>query len=322
MDRLASMQAFVTTASTGSFSAAARQLGLSATMVAKHVQSLEDRYRVRLFHRSTRHLALTDEGQTLHARCQHLLSEYEEIEGGLSERFKPRGMLRLNASVAFATRHVAPLLPDYADLYPEVEIQLGLSNRNVDVVEEGWDVVLRIGHLPDSSLISRRLASCRMVVCAAPSYLRRRGEPRSVVALAAHNCLGYAPNGAVPQPWLFVGPYGDVPFRPAGNLQSSEGDALHAAAVAGQGIVMEPTFLAAADIASGGLVPLQLDQTPIELPLHALWAPGRNLSAKVRSLVGFLADRYGPEAPWDVVRPGTGPGVMGGVGTPVTGQKL
>ena len=301
MDRFTSMHIFLATVSAGSFSAAAREAGLSPTMVAKHVQSIEDRLGTRLLQRSTRRLALTADGEAYRDRCQQILAEIDELEASIgSDRLAPRGVLRVNAGVAFGVRQVAPLLPAYARLYPAVTVQLGLNNRHVDLVEEGWDVALRIGGLPDSALIARRLALCRMVVCASPDYFAARGTPCAVAELAGHNCLGYAIVSHVPLPWRFQGPDGPTAFEPSGNLQSSEGEALLAAAVAGQGVVMVPTFLATADLAAGRLLPLTLDQEPLGLPLHALWPPGRRLSAKVRSFITFLAEAYGgPQPPWD-----------------------
>ncbi len=304
MDRLNSMQAFVTTADTGSFSAAGRQLGLSATMVTKHVQSLEDRLGVRLLHRSTRRLALTEAGSAYRDRCQQLLIEIEEAEATVSaDRLQPRGTLRVNAPAAFAVLQIAPHLVHYSRDYPEVTVELGLSNRAVDLLEEGWDIAVRIGQLNDSALLARRLGPSRMVVCAAPEYLSAHGVPRTVAELAGHNCLTYTPaaNG-ISNPWLFQGPYGEIAVPVTGNLQASDAGALHAAALAGQGILLEPTFLVGSDLASGRLLPVTLDHAPLEMPIHALWSPGRRLSPKVRSFVDFLTARTGPEPPWDTWR--------------------
>ena len=298
MDRLTSMQLFVQTVSEGSFSAAARVLGLSPTMVAKHLQALEDRLGVRLLHRSTRRLTLTAEGAVYRERCQHVLNEIDEIEAGIgSERLTPRGVLRVNVSVSFGIRHLAPLLPAYARLYPDVTVEVGLSNGYVDLIDEGWDGVLRIGPLADSTLMARRLAVCGMAVCAAPAYLAARGTPATVGALAGHNCLGYMASSKVAQPWLFQGPYGEMAFQPSGTLRASEGEVLHAAALGGHGIVCEPTFVAGDDLNAGRLIALALDQVPLGRPLHALWSPGRQLSAKIRSLTKFLAEQYGSQPP-------------------------
>ena len=311
MDRLESMHAFVATADAGSFSAAARELGLSATMVTKHVQSLEERLGVRLIHRSTRRLVLTEAGAAYRDRCRQLLIEIEEAEATISaDRLQPRGTLRVNAPAAFAVLQIAPRLILYSRQYPEVTIELGLNNRSVDLLEEGWDIAVRIGQLSDSSLLARRLGPSRMVVCAAPDYLAVHGTPRTVADLSQHNCLTYTPaaNG-VSNPWLFQGPYGEIPVRVTGNLQASDAGALHAAALAGHGVLMEPTFLVGSDLASGRLLPIQLDHVPLEMPIHALWTPGRRLSPKIRSFVEFLADQTGSEPPWDTWRtslPGVG----------------
>ena len=298
------MQAFVATADAGSFSAAARQLGLSPTMVTKHVQFLEDRLGVRLLNRSTRRLALTEAGSAYRERCHQLLGEVEEAEASVSaDRLEPRGVLRINTSIAFGIRHIAPILAEYVRRHPRVTIDLGLNNRFVDLLEEGWDIAVRIGQLADSALLARRLGPSRMALCAAPSYLAERGTPRFVADLASHNCLLYSPAATgVTNPWLFQGPYGETAVAVAGNLRASDAAALHVAALAGQGIIFEPTFIVGDDIAAGRLLSIPLDHAPLELPIHAVWGPGRRLSAKVRSFVDYLAERIGPEPSWDAWR--------------------
>lgn len=301
MDRLASMQVFVATADAGSFSEAARRLAMSPSMVTKHVEALERRLGTRLLHRSTRRLVLTEAGADYRDRCRYLLAEVDEIEAGVStDRLEPRGLLRVSVPVSFGVRHIAPLLPDYGRRYPAVTVELGLNNRFVDLVEEGWDVAIRFGTLTNSALIARRLGTSRMVVCATPEYLAAHGKPRTVADLAQHNCLRYAPAGvSSAMPWQFRGPYGPVTLEVRGNLLASDPSVLHAAALSGQGMLFEPTFLVGEDLANGRLIEIVLDQIPLSIPIHAIWSPGRRLSSKVRSFVELLAEHMQPVPPWD-----------------------
>ncbi|WP_043285733.1 LysR family transcriptional regulator [Paraburkholderia oxyphila] len=301
MDRLTSMQAFVITADAGSFSEAARRLAMSPSMVTKHVEALEHRLGVRLLHRSTRRLVLTEAGADYRDRCRYLLAEVDEIEAGIStERLEPRGLLRVNVPVSFGVRHIAPLLPNYARRYPTVTVELGLNNRFVDLIEEGWDVAVRFGPMVNPAMIARRLSTSRMAVCAAPEYLAVHGTPRTVADLAQHNCLRYAPAGiSTAMPWQFQGPYGPAALEVRGNLLASDPSVIRTAGLGGQGILFEPTFLVGEDIAEGRLVEITLDQKPLSVPIHAVWSPGRRLSSKVRSFVDLLAEHMQPVPPWD-----------------------
>ncbi len=301
MDRLASMQAFVATADARSFTGAARRLGMSPSMVTKHVEALERRLGVPLLHRSTRRLVLTEAGVNYRDSCRSLLAEVDEVEASISaDRLEPRGLLRVNVPVILGVRHIAPLLPDYARRYPAVTVELGLTNRFVDLVEEGWDIAVRSGPLANSELLARPLGTSRMVVCASPEYLAANSRPRTVFDLAEHNCLRFTPagNGADTH-WLFQGPHGLVALEVGGNLLASDASVLHAAALAGQGILFEPTFLVGEDLAQGRLVEIVLDQIPRNIPIYAVWSPARRLSSKVRSFVDLLAEHMRPVPPWD-----------------------
>ena len=180
LDRLTSLEVFAKVASAGSFSAAGRAMGLSQTMVTKHIAALEDRLGIKLFHRTTRRLSITEAGRNYLEASARVLADLEAADSAVAaDRFEPRGMLRLNAPVSFGARQIAPLLPEFACRHPHVTIDLGLNDRLVDLAEEGWDLAIRIGNLADSSLIARRIAPCRTVLCAAPSYLAARGTPRT-----------------------------------------------------------------------------------------------------------------------------------------------
>ena len=192
LDRLTSLDVFVRVATGGSLSAAGRGMGLSQSMVTKHLASLEARLGVSLFHRTTRRLSITDAGRNYLESAERILADYDAANSSVAaDRFEPRGMLRLNAPVSFGTRHIAPLLAEFSRRHPKLQVELGLNDRFVDLAEEGWDLAVRIGHLADSSLIARRLASCRTALAAAPSYLNAHGTPKTVADLAQHNCLGY-----------------------------------------------------------------------------------------------------------------------------------
>jgi DNA-binding transcriptional LysR family regulator len=193
LDRLTSLEVFAKVAATGSLSAAGRAMAMSQTMVTKHIASLESRLGVKLFHRTTRRLSITEAGRNYLEATTRIVANLEAADSAIAaDRFKPRGMLRLNAPVSFGARRLAPLLSEFVRRYPDVTIDLGLNDRIVDLAEEGWDLAIRIGSLTDSSLIARRIAPCRTIVCASPSYLLAHGTPRRVNDLVSHNCLGYA----------------------------------------------------------------------------------------------------------------------------------
>lgn len=300
LDRVTSMQVFARVASLGSFSAAARALHLSQTMVTKHVAALEDRLGVKLLHRSTRRLVLTEGGRNYLAACERILAEIEEAEASASlDRIEPRGTLRLNVPLTFGFRHIAPALPEFTRLHPAVSFDLGLADRYVDLIEEGWDLAIRIGRLKDSSLVARRLAPCRTVVCAAPSYLKEHGTPETLDDLAQHNCLGYTlPSAIGANRWTF-GTDGEIVVPVQGNLRANNGDALLAAAVAGQGLIYQPTFIVGDCLRDGSLVPLLSGYPTYQPGIHAVLPSGRQAPAKVRAFIAFLAQRFAPEPAWD-----------------------
>ncbi|GEO14345.1 LysR family transcriptional regulator [Microvirga aerophila] len=300
LDRITSMQVFVRVAGLGSFSAAARSLGLSQTMVTKHIAALEGRLGVKLLHRSTRRLVLTEGGRNYLAACERILVEIEEAEASSSlDRIEPRGTLRLNVPLTFGFREIAPALAEFGRLHPALTVDLGLADRYVDLIEEGWDLAIRIGRLKDSSLVTRKLAPCRIVVCAAPSYLEAYGVPATPEDLGRHNCLGYTlPSTLSATRWLF-GHEGETAVPVSGKLRANNGDALLAAAVAGQGIIYQPTFLVGDCLRDGSLVRVLAEHPVPEFGVHAVLPSGRQAPAKVRAFVEFLARRFAPEPGWD-----------------------
>jgi DNA-binding transcriptional LysR family regulator len=234
------------------------------------------------------------------AACERILAEIEEAEASTSlDRIEPRGTLRLNVPLTFGFREIAPALAEFSSLHPALTVDLGLADRYVDLIEEGWDLAIRIGRLKDSALVARRLAPCRIVVCASPSYLAAQGIPKTPDDLGSHNCLGYTlPSALSASRWLF-GPEGETAVPVSGNLRANNGDALLAAALAGQGIVYQPTFLVGDALRDGSLVRILPEHAIPEYGVHAVFPSGRQAPAKVRAFVEFLARRFAPEPAWD-----------------------
>ena len=293
MDRITSMRVFTRAAQAGSLSAAARQMDMSAAMAAKHVDALEARLGVKLLHRSTRKLVLTDAGADYLEACLRILPEIDEAESAAAaRRILATGLLRLNAPLAYGLRHVAPLMPAFAQAHPALTVELALSDAAVDVVGERWDLALRVGRLHDERLQARHLGDCAMLVAAAPAYLEAHGQPRTVADLAQHNCLGYTLSPtASPGEWLF-GADGRVRQKVQGNLHANNGDALLSAALGGQGLIYQPGFIVGDAVARGELHALPLDHPPHDLGgIHAVWPATRHTPAKVRAMVDFLLER-------------------------------
>ncbi|MEJ6657172.1 MAG: LysR substrate-binding domain-containing protein [Pseudomonas sp.] len=299
MDRVTSMRVFVRAASAGSLSAAARHLGLSPAMATKHVNALEARLGVKLFHRTTRRLSLTEAGSNYLEACQRILPEIDEAEAAAtSQRIKASGLLRMNVPLSFGTRFIAPLIPAFSQRHPEVKIELGLSDAQLDLIAGSWDLAIRIGRLADSPLQSRRLGDSDMQVCASPAYLDQRGMPRQVGDLAQHNCLSYTLSSMQDsQHWAF-GSQGEFRVPINGDLVANNGDALLAAAVAGQGIIYQPHFIVGEAVEQGDLVVLELDKPVVELGgIHVLYPPERRPPAKVRVMIDYLAEAFAQTPP-------------------------
>jgi DNA-binding transcriptional LysR family regulator len=300
MDRMASMAAFTRVVGTGSFSAAAREMQVSQALVTKQIKELESWLGARLLNRTTRRLSLTEVGTTFYERCTRILEAVEEAKDAAGAlQTTPRGRLRINAPVSFGLLHLAPAITEFLRLYPDVAVEMLVNDRLVDLLEGEFDVGVRIGRLQDSSLIARRIAPIRLAVCAAPDYLARHGAPQTPDDLAGHNCLEYTyfeSRGA----WHLLDRAGDEIVVPvSGRYLANNADVLRSTAVAGGGIILLPTFLVGDDLRAGRLVRLLPDYPPPEQALHALYPPGRHLSAKVRSFVDFLVARFGGEPAWD-----------------------
>lgn len=299
MDRVTSMRVFVRAASAGSLSAAGRHLGMSPAMATKHVNALEARLGVKLFHRTTRHLGLTDAGSNYLEACQRILSDIDEAEAAAaSQRIKATGLLRMNVPLSFGSRFVAPLIHEFSMRHPEVRVELGLSDAQLDLITGNWDLAIRIGHLADSPLQARRLGDSPMLVCAAQAYLDQRGAPRRVTELSQHNCLSYTLSAAQSgKHWRF-GENGEIRVPVNGNFLANNGDALLAAAVSGQGIIYQPHFIVGDALKRGDLVTLELDRPSVRLGgIHVMYPPDRRPPAKVRVMIDYLAEAFDKATP-------------------------
>src|SRR5690606_649963 len=224
LDRVTGMRVFVRAMAAGSLSAAARQMDMSPAMATKHIDALEARLGVKLFHRTTRRLSLTEAGSNYLDACHRILADIDEAEASVSsQRVIASGLLRMNVPLSFGTRYIAPLLPSFSLRHPAVRVELGLNDSQVDLIDGGWDMAVRIGRLADSSLQARKLADCPLVVCAAPAYLDKRGVPRRVAELAQHNCLSYTISQS--KEWAF-GRDGNTRVAVTGDLLANNGTAL------------------------------------------------------------------------------------------------
>ena len=292
MDRFAEMQAFAAVVDAGSFVKAADALAISKAAVSRHVAELESRLGVRLLHRTTRRLSLTAEGEAFHASCKGLLSDVDAAEAEVtSGAGVARGLLKLNVPVSFGLLHLAPLWPEFMAANREVTLEVTLADRLVDLVEEGFDLAVRIARLPGSTLVSRQLASTRMILCASPQYLREHGTPAHPSELAAHAVMAYSLL-ASGDTWRFEGPDGPVTVKVSPRMRTNSGDTCRAAALQHLGIVLQPSFLVGADLLSGALVELLPQYRSIELGIYAVWPTRKHLPAKVRVLIDFLVEAF------------------------------
>ncbi len=299
MDRFLALSVFAKVVELGSFARAAERLGMSSSAVSRHVAELESHLSARLLNRTTRRLSLTEAGAAFHERCVQLLADLEEAEETVTAAaILPRGTLRLTCSVSFGTRHLAPAIATFAGRNPQLRFDVELSERAVDIVDEGFDLAVRIGEIGGQSLIGRRIGVSEVVCCAAPSYLAAHGTPRTPADLAQHACLSYEYSPAR-NLWRFVDATGRAhEVRIAGPVHANNGQMLCALAVAGMGINCEPDFIVAPDVRAGRLVPLLRDFTPPPIPIHAVYPSRRHLSAKVRGFVDFLVSHFSGTPEW------------------------
>jgi DNA-binding transcriptional LysR family regulator len=294
------MSILARTVAAGSLSAAARELGVSTAVVSRKISALEARLGVRLLNRTTRRIALTDEGARYHEACLRILAEVDEADAAASaRRVEPQGVLRISLPTSFGQKHIAPLIPRFAGIYPKVQLALSLSDRTVNVIEEGFDIAVRIAALEDSSLAARRLAPNRRVVCASPEYLRRHGTPQTPPDLTKHNCLTTTDFSML---WDFRDPGGRPgAVRVSGRYASDNWTVLRDWAVAGLGIALKSTWDVHRDLEDGLLVPLFPGYTfGGDVAIYAVYPHRRYLPAKTRVFIDFLAESFGPEPYWDL----------------------
>jgi DNA-binding transcriptional LysR family regulator len=292
MDRFQEMRAFVAVVNAGSFVRAADTLSLSKTAISRLVAELESRLGTRLLQRTTRKLSLTQEGEVFHERCKGLLDGVEEAEAELTAHTgEVIGQLRVNVPVTFGLLQLASLWPGFMATHPKVMLEVTLADRLVDLVDEGYDLAVRIARLPSSSLISRQLASTRMVLCASHEYLHRRGAPAHPSDLAGHSVITYTLL-AMGDRWEFEGPEGAVDVKVLPRMRTNSGDTCCAAAVGHQGIVLQPSFLVGEHLASGALVEVLPGYRSIELGIYAMYPSRKHLTPKVRALVDFLVQAF------------------------------
>jgi DNA-binding transcriptional LysR family regulator len=291
MDRLTSMTVFVRVAELGSFTDAADEFEISATMVGKHVRSLETRLGARLIHRTTRRQQLTDIGRLYYERCKNLVEEAAATDASIDTlRDVPRGLLRITASVTYGARKIAPALTEFLRLYPDVQAELVLNDRLADLIDEGFDAAIRIGRLDASGLVARPLAPYRMLICAAPGYLAVNPAPRRPQDLERHSCLAYwSQQGR----WRLVGRDGrEHNVRAGSRLRTNNGEALRQAALAGFGIVMQPQVLLEEDVRAGRLVPLLRNYQTPAAPVHLIYLPDKRPTPKLQRFVDFIVSRF------------------------------
>lgn len=292
MDRFTGLSAFVRTADLGSFVAAGRTLGLSPSAVGKAVTKLENELGVRLVQRSTRSLRLTEEGRAFHERCRRILDDLDDAHASLMlTREAPRGRIRVSCPV-IAYHFLLPVIPAFMDLYPEICLDLDFSDRIVDLIEEGVDIAIRSGELPDSRLMVRTLRPFRLLLCAAPAYLERHGTPRCPRDLAAHRGVAFRyPNSGKLQDWPLRRSKEEPEQRIHHVMTCNNMEALCGAAIRGIGIGCMPDFLVAAPLRSGALVPVLLDHLEMPGQFNLIWPSSRHLSPKIRVFVDFLSQR-------------------------------
>ena len=291
------LRLFLRVASLASLSGAGRELGLSPAATSKRIAQLEAELRSRLLHRTTRQVRLTEEGAAFHGHAQRIVAEADaaRIAVGAGDH-TPRGLLRATVPASFGRQHVSPVISDFLERYPDLGIDLHLTDSVVDVIEEGFDVAIRIGALPDSTLVARRLASVHRVVCAAPSYLARHGTPRCPEDLRDHSCLLIGDQRS----WSFETPDGHKTVRVSSRLRTNNGEVLRDAVVGGIGIALKSTWDIGHHLQNGDLTVLLADYpVSTDVAVWAIYPSARYLAPKVRAFIDFFAERFGPRPYWD-----------------------
>jgi DNA-binding transcriptional LysR family regulator len=288
MDRFQEMRVFTAVVDGGSFVRAADALNMSKAAVSRQLADLESRLGVRLLHRTTRRLSLTDEGEVFYTRCKDLLNGVGEAEAEVTARSaQATGVLKVSAPVSFGLLHLAPLWAAFMAAQPRVSLELTLSDRMVDLVDEGFDLAVRIARLPSSSLVSRKLSSTRVVLCASPRYLKVHGKPKHPSELTQHQVLAYS-LFSVGDSWEFDGPDGHLAVKVDPRMRTNSGDTCRIAALGHQGIILQPSFLVADDLRSGKLVEVLPAYRSLDLGIYAVYPTRKHVLPKVRLLIDYL----------------------------------
>jgi len=300
-DRLNGMRVFAQVVEAKSFSAAADKLGMSKSLASRHVSALEDSLSVKLLNRSTRKLSLTEAGAVFYEHCARIVQEAELAEQRLTRtQSEPAGLVRVTAVPAFAVRHVLPALGEFYQKYPKIQVKLFCSNRALDLGDEGFDLGIRVSFDPAPNLVARKLAANRSVLCASPAYLERHGMPRRIEDLRKHECVLFpaiAPKGV----WTFRRDRRKYSVQVAGAFETDEMDVVRAAIAAGMGIGILPLYIVGDAFRQGQLIPLlRRFQVVPESAIYLVYLPNRTLSSRVRALIDFLAERFGPIPSWEV----------------------
>lgn len=292
MDRALEMQVFCTVVDKGTFVGAADTLEMSKAAISRYVSALEERLGARLLHRTTRKLSLTEEGRQFYHQAREVLALMDQAEEAVSSAApEPSGVLRVNAPVSFGVLHLAPLWGAFMSAHPNVELDISLNDRLVDLVDEGFDAAIRIARMENSSLVGRRLAGTRMCLCASPDYLASHPPLRTLADLAEHGVIAYT-NFATGNEWQFDGPDGRVSVRTRSSVRCNNGDTCRSIALAGGGIALQPSLMVGEDLRSGALVEILPEYRSIELGIYVVYPTRKHLASKVRALISFLAERF------------------------------
>lgn len=300
LNRIGDIAAFVAAVKTGSFTAAAASLGLTRSAVGKSVVRLEARFGVRLLNRTTRQLSLTDEGQIMYERCRQIMEDLEDVDATMAmRRNKPTGTLRLTAPLSFGQRHILPVLDVYLKQWPALRADIAFTDRMVDLVDEGFDIAIRIGEpKDDSGILTRTIGTQRFLTCASPDYLARRGTPQTPQALHEHDIITLR-SADRPRAWHFDTSAGPYVFDTQGRLTIDSSEAMRAAALAGFGIVQLPTYITGDALHSGDLVPVLEEFTPIPDPIRIIYPSKRHLSPRIRAFIDLLVETWKDGLPWE-----------------------
>ncbi|MGI4847894.1 MAG: LysR family transcriptional regulator [Janthinobacterium lividum] len=298
MDKFREMLSFVAVVDAGSFVGAATALSTSKAAVSRHVADLEQRLGVRLLHRTTRKLSLTDDGQAFHHYCSDILASINEAETEISSHSaQASGLLRISAPVTFGNLHLATLWAQFLDQHRQITLDIALSDQEVDLVRDNIDLAIRISRAPHPTLIGRQLASTTLVLCASPAYLARRGTPRQPSDLLEHDIISYS-YWSQGDEWKFEGPQGMATVKTRPRLRANSGDTCRAAALQHQGVILQPSFIVGPDLHNGSLVRLMPDYRVPGLGIHAVYTSRKHLPLKLRYLIDFLVAAF-RHPPWD-----------------------